>query len=112
MNTDMAFPDTGSSLLAAKASALDSAQALARNARSESEARKAAEDFEAVFLAQFIETMYQGLSTDGPFGGGKGEEMFRSMMLEKQAQGMARSGGIGLADAVYAEIIRLQEIVQ
>jgi Rod binding domain-containing protein len=111
MITNMAFPDTGSSLMAAKAMALNSAQSSALNAKNESEARRAAEEFESVFLAQFIETMYQGIATDGFFGGGKGEEMFRSMLLEKHAQGMARSGGIGLADAVYAEIIRLQEIV-
>jgi len=110
MNISMGTPDTGSSLLAAKSSALNNAKSLAMNAKSESDARKAAEDFEAVFLAQFLETMYQGIATDGPFGGGNGEEMFRSMMLEKHAQGMAKNGGIGLADAVYSEIIRLQEL--
>jgi len=108
--SEMSILDTGSSMMAAKASALDTAQSLARNAKGEKAARKAAQEFEAVFLAQFIETMYKGISTDGPFGGGKGEEMFRSMMLEKQAQGMAKKGGIGLADAVYSEIIRLQEM--
>jgi len=110
MEMNLAFPDSGSSLMAAKAGALDSAQSMARNAMGEDAARKAAEDFEAIFLAQFIETMYQGIKTDGMMGGGKGEEMFRSMMLQEQAKGMARNGGIGLADAVYGEIIRLQEM--
>lgn len=108
----MALPGTGSALMAAKSSALNSAKAMANNAKDDASARKAAQEFEAVFLTQFLETMYQGIEADSMFGGGNAEEMFRSMQLEKHAQGMARNGGIGLADAVYKEIIKLQEMVR
>ena len=27
--------------------------------------------------------MFSGISTDGPFGGGEGEEMFRSLMIDQ-----------------------------
>ena len=33
-------------------------------------AKKAAQDFEAVFLNEFLGSMFQGIKTDGPLGGG------------------------------------------
>ena len=74
------------------------------------QARKVAEDFEAFFLSQFIENMLTGIKTDGPFGGGYGEEIFRSVLTQEYGKVMARNGGIGIADSVYREIIKLQEI--
>ena len=72
-------------------------------------AREAAEEFEAVFLAQFLDTMSSGLDTSPPFGGGMGEEIFRSIMNQEIASSIAARGGVGIADAVYRELIRLQE---
>ena len=71
-------------------------------------ARTAAEEFEAVFVSQMLEHMFTGIRTDGPFGGGRGEEMFRSLMLTEYGQMISRSGGVGIADQVMAEILRLQ----
>lgn len=67
-------------------------------------------DFEAVFLAQFLQGMFAGLETDGPFGGGHAEETFRSMMLDEYGSLMAKAGGFGLADHVQAELLKLQEM--
>ncbi len=75
----------------------------------EKKARETAEDFEAVFIAQMLEPMFQGIKTDGPFGGGHSEAMFRSMQNEQVAKEIARSGGIGIADAIYRQILELQE---
>jgi len=72
-------------------------------------ARKAAEDFEAVFINEFLGSMFDGMDTDGPFGGGPGEQMFRSLMLDQYARKIAHSGGFGLADAVTRELTRIQE---
>jgi peptidoglycan hydrolase FlgJ len=91
-------------------SGLSKAQTMARNAMTEEKAREAAQEFEAVFLTQILETMYSGIEPNETFGGGNAEKIFRSMINEKTAQSMAKNGGIGLADAVYAEIIRLQEM--
>ena len=74
------------------------------------QARKVAEDFEAFFLSQFIGNMFSGIKTDGPFGGGQGEEIFRSMLTQEYGKIMARNGGVGIADSVYREIIKRQEI--
>lgn len=74
-----------------------------------SQAREAAVEFEAVFLSQMLQHMFAGIETDPMFGGGQAEEIYRSMMIEQFGAEMARSGGIGLADAVTRELLTLQE---
>lgn len=72
-------------------------------------ARQTAQEFEAQFLAQMISYMFEGIETDGLFGGGSGEEMFRSLMFDEFGKTLARAGGIGLADSVQREILKYQE---
>jgi len=72
--------------------------------------RKTAEDFEAVFLAQMFKPMFEGIESDGPFGGGQAENMWRSLMVEEYGKSVARAGGIGIADAVMKEMLKLQEV--
>ena len=76
---------------------------------SEAQAQKAAEDVEAFFLSQVFETMFAGVKTDGPFGGGQGEKVFRSMLVQEYGKASAKAGGFGLADEVQREILSLQE---
>lgn len=71
--------------------------------------KKAAQDYEATFVTQMLGQMFQGISTDGPFGGGQGEQMFRSLMLDEYGKKIASQGGIGLADAVTKELLKHQE---
>jgi Rod binding domain-containing protein len=73
-------------------------------------ARAAADDFEAVFISQMLETMFQGVKTDGPFGGGHAEGVFRSLMIKEYGQQIAKIGGIGVSDNIYREILKMQEI--
>ena len=68
-----------------------------------------AQDFEAMFVSEMIKPMFAGIETDGPFGGGKGEEVFRGFLLSEYGKMVAKSGTIGIADHVKAEMIRLQE---
>ena len=75
-------------------------------------AAKVAEDFEAVFINQMMGTMFEGIATDGPFGGGPGEAIFRSMMIEQYSKTIAAQGGFGLADAVKRELLLAQEKAQ
>lgn len=72
-------------------------------------AREAAEDFESVYIGVMLGRMFQGLKTDPPFGGGHSEQVFRSMLVSEYAGEISRSGGIGLADHVYRQILALQE---
>ena len=74
--------------------------------------RRAAEEFEAVFIAQMMAPMFEGLETDELFGGGPGEDIYRSVLIEEYGKSIARAGGIGLSDAIQREILRLQEASQ
>ena len=71
---------------------------------------KAAEDFEAVFITEILGSMFQGVKTDGPFGGGAGEEIFRSLLLDRYGQSLAKQGGFGLADAVKRQLLQMQDV--
>ncbi len=73
-------------------------------------ARRVAEEFESVFLFEVLASMYEGMGTDGAFGGGQTERTFRSMLNEEVAKSISRAGGVGIADAIYSEIVRLQEV--
>lgn len=72
-------------------------------------ARQTAEEFEALFLSQMLAPIFEQLGTDPLFGGGPGEQVYRSMMVQEYGKAIARSGGVGIADAVQREILRLQE---
>lgn len=79
--------------------------------RAQAELRRAAEEFESVFLSEMLAPMFEGLDTDGLGGGGMGEQIFRPMLVERYAEAISRSGGVGIADSIVRELIRLQETV-
>jgi Rod binding domain-containing protein len=62
--------------------------------------REAAIELEASFLAQMLKSAGLGESREG-FGGGAGEDQFSSFLIREQANQIARSGGIGLAESLY-----------
>jgi Rod binding domain-containing protein len=82
---------------------------MATAAKDDPAARKAAEEFEQTFLTSMLESMFAGVETSAPFGGGHAEKQFRSVLLGEYAKDMAKSGGIGIADEVYREILAIQE---
>jgi Rod binding domain-containing protein len=73
------------------------------------QAEKASKDYETVFISQFISSMFSGISTDGPTGGGQGEEMFRSLMVDQYAKGIENQGGFGIAAQMKAELLKHQQ---
>ena len=75
-------------------------------------AKKAAKEYEGVFISQFLGEMFKGISTDGPFGGGMGEQMFRSLMLDQYGQSIANRGGFGLSDSITRALLAHQEAQQ
>jgi Rod binding domain-containing protein len=98
----------GTSTLAAQAFSAGSVPQPAK-AGSAAGARKTAEEFEAFFLTQMLEHMFKGVPTDGYFGGGYGEGVYRSVMLQEYGRVLSKAGGIGVADMVSRELMRLQE---
>ena len=73
-------------------------------------AKQTAEKFEAVFLGQMTQLMMESVEVGDEFSGGHGEAMFRGVLAEKLGTEMAKSGGIGLAPAVMAQIIKMQGV--
>ena len=72
-------------------------------------ARKAAEEFEAVFLTTMLEGMFTGLDAEAPFGGGPSEKTYRSMLTAEYAKEISKQGGVGIADQVTREMLAIQE---
>ncbi len=73
-------------------------------------ARRVAVDFEAFFLSQALRPMFADIGAEKPFGGGLAEDMWRSLEIDEYGKAMARAGGIGIADAVFREMLRTQEV--
>lgn len=72
------------------------------------EIARIAQEFEAVFLSEMLAPMFESLGTDGLGGGGMGEQIFRPMLVERYAEAIAQAGGVGIADAVVREMLRMQ----
>ena len=87
----------------------DSSQLNKLRPTTQSKARAAAQDFEAVFLNSMFQHMFTGIEGDGPFGGSGATGVWRSMLTDQYARSFAKSGGIGIADQVYRSLIAHQE---
>ncbi len=72
---------------------------------------KASKDFEAVFATEMLKPMFQEVDKGGgPFGGGKGEQIFSGMLLTQYGKQIAERDGLGIAGQVKAELLKLQEM--
>lgn len=73
------------------------------------EAKETAQDFEAFFMTKMMESMFEGISTDGMFGGGNAEKVYRSLLLNEYGKAMAKTGSIGISDDIMSTILSMQE---
>ena len=71
--------------------------------------RAAAQQFEAMFVGQMLQHMWAGVDVDPEFGGGHGEEMWRSMLIDQYGKDIAKSGRLGIADSVMRQMLKAQE---
>ena len=67
--------------------------------------RDVCEKMEASFLAEMLKEARLGEAPE-EFGGGIGEEQFGSFMRQAQADEMAKSGGIGLAESLFQTLTK------
>jgi peptidoglycan hydrolase FlgJ len=68
----------------------------------------AVEQFEALLIGELAGLMLGTVGTEGPFGGGHAETIYRDLMAEHLGSAVARRGGLGLAPALMDEVIRMQ----
>jgi flagellar protein FlgJ len=72
--------------------------------------RQSAQDFEAMALGEMLKPMFDTVDTSkGLFGGGVGEATWKPMMVEEMAKSIAQNGGVGIANEVLQEMLRIQE---
>jgi flagellar protein FlgJ len=93
------------------AAQLQAAQATvpdAKAAKNMAKVEEAAREFEAVFIAEMMKPMFENISTDGMFGGGQAEEIFRGMLVQEYGKQLAAQGTIGISDHVKEELLRIQ----
>lgn len=79
---------------------------------SDAQLRATAEKFEVSFLSEMIRHMSAGVKTDALTGGGHGEDNFKSFLNEQYAKAIVARGGVGVADMVYKQMLRMQESAQ
>jgi peptidoglycan hydrolase FlgJ len=71
--------------------------------------RQAAQNFEAQALSQLLAPAFATVDLGRtPFGGGMGESQWQPMLVDAIAKGVARAGGLGLAQPVLHEMLRIQ----
>ncbi|MDF2601718.1 MAG: hypothetical protein K0Q54_4541 [Methylobacterium brachiatum] len=76
---------------------------------STAKAHKTATEFESMFLENSLDRMMQSEGTEGPLGeNGTGGGVYRSMLTKEYAGQIVKSGGVGIADSVFREIMKLQ----
>ena len=91
-------------LAATAKSAVASAEELAKRGK----IKETAQNFEASFLSVMMQQMFEGVKTSEPFGGGQGEEMFKSILTDAMSKQVTKAGGVGLSDRVAQEMLKLQ----
>lgn len=71
-----------------------------------------AKKYESVFVSQMMSHMMKDVGKNSMFYGGQTEEIFKGLLIEEYGKTVADQGGIGLADHIKAELIRIQEAQQ
>jgi len=90
-----------------QAKSLESAAATGDRAK----IREKAEEFEAAFLGQMLSHMFKNVGNgEGVFGGGQGEKIWKSQYIDQMGATLSKNGGIGVADAVERQLLKLQEV--
>jgi flagellar protein FlgJ len=75
--------------------------------------RAQAEELEGIFLNTLMKEMFSSLHSDSDaMGGGFAEDTWRDMQAEQMADAVSKAGGVGLADAIIGDLLKIQEASQ
>jgi len=67
--------------------------------------------FEASVMSIMMQSMFAGVSA-GEFSGGEGEKQFKSLLVDAMAKQAVKAGGIGIADQISREMLKLQGLTE
>jgi len=75
--------------------------------------RAQARELEGIFINTLMKEMFSSLHSDGAsMGGGFAEDTWRGLQAEQMANAVSEAGGIGLADAIMGDLLKIQEANQ
>ena len=109
---ELSSPDTSLALMRAAQTRAQQASTMAEKSgeiKNIRQIEEAAKEFEAVFLTEMFKPMFENIKPNTLTGGGKGEQIFNGFLLQEYGQMLADKGGVGIAEHVKAELIRIQE---
>jgi peptidoglycan hydrolase FlgJ len=81
-----------------------------RAGTNEARLRETANAFEEMFLEQMLNRVFSEGGDEGMFAeAGPGADVYRSMLVKEYAGLVAKSGGVGISNQIYTELLRMQE---
>lgn len=90
-------------------SALSSLAVGKSGSMTDAQAEKAAKDFESMFISQMLQSMFGDSEGDSAFGDSESNDVYKGLMMENIGKEISKAGGIGIADSVKQELLKLQE---
>ena len=69
-------------------------------------ARKAAREFEGLFVGMMLKSMRETVGKDMLAGKGQSDEIYRSMLDQEYARAVVEQGGLGLAKMIEEQLIK------
>jgi murein DD-endopeptidase MepM/ murein hydrolase activator NlpD len=76
----------------------------------QSELKKVAQEFEAVFIAQLLKVMRETIEESGLMGGGFGKSIYTELFDQEVSLDMARRGTLGIADLLCRNLSASAEL--
>jgi flagellar protein FlgJ len=64
----------------------------------------ACKEFESVMLGMVFKQMRESVGSSDPLAKDSASKTYREMLDDETAKGMAKNGGIGLADGIYRQL--------
>ena len=75
--------------------------------------RQQAQDLEGIFINTLMKEMFSSLKTDQKSGGGgDAEATWRGIQAEQMSDAVSKAGGVGIADAIYTDLLAVQQAAQ
>src|SRR5690349_1691976 len=68
-------------------------------------ARKAAKEFESLFVGMMLKSMRETVGKDMLAGKGQSEDIYRSLLDQEYAKSVADQGGLGLAKSIEKQLL-------
>lgn len=78
----------------------------ALSAKRQQQINKISRDFEGLFIGMMLKSMHETVGKDPLTGGGRSEEIYRSLLDQEYVAAAVKRGGFGLAKQVEKDIIR------